>query len=60
MANGMEILNLLRKAHLGFDLEVRIYCSKIREHSLFRVGGGPEKFREGSLTFCLPKKGGSA
>ena len=23
-------------------------------------GGGPEEFRGGSLTFCLPKKGGSA
>ena len=35
----------------------------IREHSFFRRGGGgngPEEFRGGSLTFCLPKKGGSA
>ena len=33
----------------------------VREHSFFRRGGGgPEEFRGGSLTFCLPKKGGPA
>ena len=31
----------------------------IREHSFFRRGGG-EEFREGSLTFYLPEKGGSS
>ena len=33
------------------------YC---REHSFFRRGGGLEEFRGGSLTSCLPKKGGLA
>ena len=33
---------------------------QLREHSFFRRGGGPEEFRGWSLTFCLPKKGGSA
>ena len=32
---------------------------QLREHSFFRTGG-PEEFRGLSLTFCLPKKGGSA
>ena len=33
----------------------------LRKHSFFRKGvGGPEEFRGDSLTFCLPKKGGSA
>ena len=32
----------------------------VREHSFLEGGGGgPEEFRGGSLTFCLPKKGGS-
>ena len=34
--------------------------ANLREHSFFRRGGGPEEFRGGSSTFCLPKKGGSA
>ena len=33
---------------------------KLREHSFFRSEGGLEEFRGGSLTFCLPKEGGSA
>ena len=33
---------------------------KLREHSFFGSEGGPEEFRGGSLTFCLPKKEGSA
>ena len=36
-----------------------INCTELSEHSFFRRGGGPEEFRGGSLTFCLPKKGGS-
>ena len=27
---------------------------------IFKKEGGPEEFRGGSLTFCLPKRGGSA
>ena len=34
--------------------------SPLREHSFFRRRGGPEEFRGGSLTFCLPKTGGRA
>ena len=30
--------------------------SLLREHSFFRRGGGPEEFRGGLLTFCLPQK----
>ena len=41
-------------------LEFRAPLEVIREHLFFRKGGGPEEFRGGSLTFCLPKKGGSA
>jgi len=46
---------------------------KVKEHTIYlafspkafllgsrRRRGGPEEFRGGSLTFCLPKQGGSA
>ena len=41
-------------------LEFRAPLEVIREHSFSRKGGGPKEFRGGSLTFCLPKKEGSA
>ena len=55
-------------SHQAFELECGCSCcdkdkkrvSLLGSIHFLEGGGGPEEFRGGSLTFCLPKKGGSA
>ena len=54
------MLYLSEISEFAKQLIYRISMHSLREYSSFRRKGGLEEFRRGSLTFCLPKKGGSA